>query len=189
MAVDSLSINIPNTDHLLLRQVATGDQAAFGVLYDEYSTSVYNYLLRLVRERPIAEDLLQEVFLALWQGAKNFQERAKVKTWLLRIAHHQAVSWLRRNRLVSVYEELETTEDFQIEEQMVEAWEADQARRALDQLSPKHRAVIELAFVHNLAYADIAMVLDCPIGTIKSRMSYALQHLAVLMAHLNTDRS
>jgi RNA polymerase sigma-70 factor (ECF subfamily) len=186
MTVDLLAINLPAADHLLVRQVAAGDQQAFSILYDEYHLPVYNYILRLVHEPQVAEDLLQESFLALWQGAKNFREEAKVKTWLLRIAHHRSVSWLRRSRPVwSLDDVAETTDDDQIEQQIFEDWEADRVRRALDQLSPKHQAVIELAFVHNLPYADIAAVLDCPIGTVKSRMSYAIRRLGLLIKQLD----
>jgi RNA polymerase sigma-70 factor (ECF subfamily) len=179
MTVDSLALSLPATDHLLIRQVAAGDQQAFGILYDQYSTAVYNYLVRLIHEPQTAEDLLQEVFMVLWQSARNFREEARVKTWLLSIAHHQAVSWLRRHHpALPLDDSVDTTSDeVQLDDQFVQTWEADRAWDQLDQLSPKHRAVIELAFVHNLPYADIAKVLDCPIGTVKSRMSYALKQL------------
>jgi len=83
---------LPLETRLALRQVAAGDEVAFAELYDHYAPSVYNYLLRLVNESAVAEEILQEVFLAMWRGAHRFREEAKVKTWLLRIAHHQAVS-------------------------------------------------------------------------------------------------
>src|SRR5512136_2636089 len=96
--MNTLVVALPSTELELLHQVAAGDEAAFAELYDLYAPSVYNYLLRLVNESTVAEEILQEVFLAMWQGAHRFREEAKVKTWLLRIAHHQAVSWLRRTR-------------------------------------------------------------------------------------------
>lgn len=179
MTVDTFTLSLPATDHLLVRQVAAGDQQAFGILYDQYSEPVFNYLVRLIHEPQTAEDLLQEVFMVLWQSAKNFREEARVKTWLLSIAHYQAVSWLRRHHpTLPLEDSIDTaSDDLQLDEQAVQAWETRQAWSQLDQLSPKHRAVIELAFVHNLPYADIAKVLDCPVGTVKSRMSYALKQL------------
>lgn len=188
MTADTFAINVPAADHLLVRQVATGDQEAFGILYDQYYLPVYNYILRLVHEPQVAEELLQEAFLALWQGAKNFREEAKVKTWLLRIAHHRSVSWLRRSHpVLPIDEVMDAAADDQIEQQIFEEWEVDRVQRALEQLSLKHRAVIELAFVHNLPYADIAVVLDCPIGTVKSRMSYAMRHLGALLKLADSD--
>jgi RNA polymerase sigma-70 factor (ECF subfamily) len=130
----------------------------------------------------VAEEILQEVFLAVWQGAPRFREEAKVKTWLLRIAHHQAVSWLRRSRnTLWSNDELEADEHEPIEEHLARSWQVDRVRTALAQLTPNHRAVVELTFVQGLSYAEIADVMSCPIGTVKSRMSYALRRLNGLL--------
>jgi RNA polymerase sigma-70 factor (ECF subfamily) len=118
----------------------------------------------------------------MWQGAHRFREEAKVKTWLLRIAHHQAVSWLRRTRAALwSNDELEADDD-PIEEHLTRSWQIDQVRAALAQLTPKHRAVVELTFAQGLSYAEIAEVMSCQIGTVKSRMSYALRHLNALLS-------
>ena len=181
--MNTLAVAIPCTDTELLRQVAAGDEAAFAELYDLHAPSIYNYLLRLVNEPAIAEEILQEVFLAMWRGAQRFRAEAKVKTWLLRIAHHQAVSWLRRTRAALwPNDELEADAEASIEEHLARRWQIDQVRAALAQLTPKHRAVIELTFVQGLSYAEIAVVMSCPIGTVKSRMSYALRHLNDLLS-------
>ncbi len=167
----------------LLRQVAAGNEVAFAELYDLYAPPVYNYILRLINEPAVAEEILQEVFLAMWRGAQRFRAEAKVKTWLLRIAHHQAVSWLRRERAVLWSDdELDGNADASIEEDLARSWQIDQVRSALARLSPKHRAVIELTFVHGLSYAEIAQVMNCPIGTVKSRMSYALRRMNELLS-------
>jgi RNA polymerase sigma-70 factor (ECF subfamily) len=177
-----LAAALSPTDAELLRQVAAGDEVAFAELYDLYAPSVYNYLLRLVNEPAAAEEILQEVFLAMWQGAHRFREEAKVKTWLLRIAHHQAVSWLRRARSTAwANEELEADDHDPIEEHLARSWQIDRVRAALARLTPNHRAVIELTFVQGLSYAEIAEVMNCPIGTVKSRMSYALRRLNDLL--------
>jgi RNA polymerase sigma-70 factor (ECF subfamily) len=180
--MNTLAIAVSITDTELLRQVAAGDEAAFAELYDLYAPAVYNYLLRLVNESTVAEEILQEVFLAMWQSAHRFREEAKVKTWLFRIAHHQAVSWLRRTRAVLwPDDDLEDEEHDHIEEHLTRSWQIDQVRAALARLSPNHRAVIELTFVQGLSYSEIAEVMSCPIGTVKSRMSYALRHLNTLL--------
>jgi RNA polymerase sigma-70 factor (ECF subfamily) len=183
---NSAALTTPlSPDVELLRHVASGNEDAFDELYVLYSAAVYNFLLRLVNEPPIAEELLQEVFLAVWQGADRFRAEAKVKTWLLRIAHHKAVSWLRRHQPASSLDESAdiASGDDHIDDRLARAWQADRVRAALSELSPKHRAVIELAFVHDLPYADIARIVDCPVGTVKSRMSYALRHLTAVLGH------
>jgi RNA polymerase sigma-70 factor (ECF subfamily) len=97
---------------------------------------------------------------------------------MFRIAHHQAVSWLRRHKPVVALDEVrQVSLEESPEAASIRSWRADQLQQALDQLSANHRAVIELAFVHGLSYAEIARVMDCPLGTVKSRMSYALQYL------------
>ena len=182
MALNTLTVVCQPSDIDLLRQVAAGDEAAFAELYDLYAPSVYGYLLRLLNEPSAAEEILQEVFLAMWRGARRFRAEAQVKTWLLRIAHHQAVSWLRRERTILwSNDELEQDAGDSIEEDLVRSWQMEQVREALTRLSPVHRAVIELTFVHGLSYTEIAQVMNCPLGTVKSRMSYALRRLNDLL--------
>lgn len=170
------------TDKHLLASVAQGDERAFAELYQRHAPALYNFLLRLIHEPPVAEDLLQESYVALWQGAGAFKQQSKVKTWLFRIAHNKAISWLRRNHPQSLEEDHVTADDSAGPEALsIISWRNEELLKALEQLSPKHRAVVELAFVHDLAYSEIALVMECPVGTVKSRMSYALRHLYRLL--------
>lgn len=162
-----------------LRRAGDGDETAFNLIYQRYATLTFNYLLRLLHESEVAEDLLQEVFLAVWKGAHKFQGKSQVKTWIFRIAHHQAVSWLRRGRKTeSLDEQHELTTADNVELSVQQILEAERVQAALEKLSTNHRAVVELAFAHNMNYQEISVVLDCPVGTVKSRMSYALKYLA-----------
>lgn len=178
------------TDRQLLRRVAQGDEGALSVLYQRHSGPLYNYLLRLIHEPAFAEDLLQEVFVTVWQGAGRFRGRSKVTTWLFRIAHNRAVSWLRHRKRELT---LDKVADFPAEdspaERMMGRWRAEQIQAALDQLSPKHRAVLELAFYHELSYQDIAEIVGCPVGTVKSRVSYARRSLQEALDALGVDHS
>ncbi len=171
------------TDRALLARIAQGDERAFAALYQRYHVPLYNYLLRLIHRGTVAEELLQDAFLAVWEGAAGFRGQAKVKTWLFRIAHHRAVSWLRRRREAFTYDgELpDHPVPPQTEARAMASWRVEQLRLALDKLTPDHRAVLELAFFHEMSYAEIAEVLDCPLGTVKSRMSYARR---ILTGHL-----
>jgi RNA polymerase sigma-70 factor, ECF subfamily len=181
--MSSLAVAVTTPEIELLRQVAAGDEAAFAELYDLYAPPVYNYLLRLINDPAVAEEIAQDVFLVMWQSAHRFRAEARVKTWLLRIAHHQAVSWLRRTRAVLwPHDEIDIDGSDHVEEHLAQRWQIAQIRAALARLSPNHRAVIELTFVQGLSYAEIAEVMNCPIGTVKSRMSYALRHLNTLLS-------
>ncbi|MGC9357366.1 MAG: RNA polymerase sigma factor [Anaerolineae bacterium] len=178
------------TDADLLKLVECGDEAAFDELYRRYSVPIYNYLLRLIHEPTVAEDILQEVFVTLWQSADGFRGDAQVKTWLFRIAHNQAVSWLRKRRELLTHdgELLDRPVPAKTESQAIASWRAEQLRAALDQLSPDHRAVLELAFFHELPYAEIAEIMDCPVGTVKSRMSYARRYLSRWLKQFGVER-
>ncbi len=168
----------------LLRKTAEGDSDAFGTLYDRYSSPVYNYILRLVHEPGPAEELLQEVFLAVWTGAQRFNARASVKTWVFRIAHHQAVSWLRRNHKHNALQPIPDAtpdDDPTPEERSIASWQVEQVTLALNRLSDVHRAVIELTYVHNFSQKEVARIMGCPVGTVKSRLNHALKHLNALL--------
>ncbi len=166
----------PLSDTTLLQHITEGREIAFEELYQRYSVPVFNYLMRLTNDNGVAEELLQDVFLIIWQDARSFRGRASVKTWLFRIAHHRAVSWLRQRPESSNGdpEALNITDSTTDPEgQLIEAWKAGQVHAALDSLSAKHRAVLELAIFHDLPYTEIAQVIQCPVGTVKSRVSYA----------------
>ena len=176
-------------DRKLLQAAAGGDEEAFAQLYHRHAGGVYNYLVRLTHSEHIGEELLQETFVAVWQGAHNFQRRAKVKTWIFRIAHNLAVSWLRRHRPESIEDDADVpSEEVGPEASTLMSWRNDQLITALEDLSPNHRAVVELAFIQELPYAEIAQIMACPAGTVKSRMSYALQHLYRLLIDSELDR-
>jgi RNA polymerase sigma factor (sigma-70 family) len=170
------------SDRQLMNAVAQGEETAFGELYQRHGTAIFNYLFRLIHEEALAEDLLQETFVAIWKGAHSFRGKSKAKTWMFGIAHNKAVSWLRRNRPDSLHEG-QTAPGIEPnpETTSIINWRNRELLTALNSLSPNHRAVIELVFVQEMAYADIAKVMHCPLGTVKSRVSYALRHLNGLL--------
>lgn len=181
----------PITDDFLIKRIAGGDEEAFLELYQRLAPPLYTYLLRFLYGDEAAEDVLQETFVAIWQGAARFGGRASVKTWSYRIAHNKAVTWLRKQKKGKTAQYFEdVTEDphpESPEELTFQSWQAGQIRRAADQLSPNHRAVIELVFVHGFTYPMVARVLDCPVGTVKSRMSYALKRMNGLLRQQGID--
>lgn len=175
-------------DEQLLAQIASGEEQALAELYQRHGKSLYNYLLRLVHEPEVAEDLLQEVLVAVWQGAHRFKGHAKVTTWLYRITHNQAVSWLRRHRKETGLDELpELAAGDDPAAYTMEKWRAGQLRKALDRLAPRHRSVLELTFFLGFSYAEVAEIVGCPVGTVKSRMSHARRYLLEALASMGIE--
>lgn len=166
------------SDKLLLQRTAEGDQQAFEALYLRHSPALFRYLHSMLRRKEASEEILQETFLVAWEQAALFEGRASVKTWLFRIAHYKAVSWLRKNRNAL---SLDDAPELASDAPGISADEAEALRQALEKLSPKHREVLELAFGQGMTYKEIALVLNCPLGTVKSRVKYALQYMAQVM--------
>jgi RNA polymerase sigma-70 factor (ECF subfamily) len=176
------------TELRLLGLIADGDNVAFTELYHQYSQPLYNYLLRLTHDQHATEDILQEIFVAIWKGARSYRGDAQVKTWIYRIAHNQAVNWLRRHRSnVSFDDYLDTLDVRGSEDIQNNFLRKYQIQQALDSLSYKHRSVLELAFVHQMSYKEISRVVRVPVGTVKSRMSYALQALNKILRNMESD--
>ncbi len=170
------------TDLELVQNISTGDEIAFNELYSRYNLPVYNFLIQLIHQTHAAEDLLQEVFLAVWQGSNKFRGKSTVKTWVFRIAYNQAISWIRKNKKKgwqhqNIDELSVIIDETSPERALIELWQAAEIKSAIEQLSHKHRSVIELTFVHGFSYQEIADIMKCPVGTVKSRMSYALRYL------------
>jgi RNA polymerase sigma-70 factor (ECF subfamily) len=176
-----------SSDRELLQGVARQDEESFAALYDRHSTSLYNYLFRLVNRWDVAEELLQDVFVVAWERAADFRGRSQVTTWLFRIAHHKAVDWLRKKRPDRLEQVDWLPADDCPEREVFDAWTMDQLQAALERLSTKHRAVIELAFLDGLSYREVAEIVDCPVGTVKSRVSYARRHLRQILEQMGVE--
>lgn len=185
----SLLVLDAEEDFLLIKAIADGNENAFGEMYRRYQQPIYNYLLRIIQDDAGADDILQEVFLAVWQGAGKFRQKSTVKTWIYRIAYKQSISWLRKHHrkphLIELEEVIDDNES--PEETAMATIRNAQLKRAMAGLGPKHRAVLDLAFVHDMSYTEIAEILNCPIGTVKSRMSYALQNLSQILLKIGID--
>lgn len=165
----------------LIEQIARRNEVAFEELYRRFNGMLYNFLKGLVSDQYAAEELLQEVFLAVWKGAGRFRRMASVKTWLFNIAYKQGISWLRKRRELPV-EDLDNLPACQNPEQSILAGtDREVLLQAFEQLSPQHRSVVELVLYYEMPYAEVAQVLECPVGTVKSRLSYARKQMVALI--------
>ena len=168
----------------LLSRSALGDRAAFKQLYETTSAHLYAVLLRIQRDRAVAEDLLQEVYVSAWKAAGSFDaQQSQPLTWLTHIARNKAIDSLRRAnaqpRLESVHHDDDDDDRPDLDQRMVDdsPGPADLLERASDArelghcmagLSAQQRQSVALAFFDGLSHAEVAEQLRQPLGTVKS---------------------
>lgn len=172
-------------DEGLLRAIARADRSCFETLYGRYARRIHQYARTFVREHALAEDIVIEAMLAVWQGAGQFDGSSRASTWILGITRHKALDAVRRRRtsadgdLESVPEPV--SEDPGPEEQTHQQVSAQRLRAAISRLTPSHREVLWLAFFEDLPYPDIARLLDVPLNTVKTRVFHAKQKLRLVL--------
>ncbi len=162
-------------DAELIFRISRGDEEAFKKFYEKFAPRVFRYALTLVRDRHLAEEVVQETMVTAWKSAKKFQGRSQVSTWVFGIARNHARSLLRRTpEIVEEPEELEVQGAGPVEQ-------GERVRKALEKLPALEREVVVLAFYQGLSYREIAEILGIPEGTVKSRMFHARKHLRELL--------
>lgn len=179
-----------DTDFAIVRQVQAGDVAAFDRLIVKYRERVFGVVYNLTANREDAADLTQEAFIKAFQSINRFQGQASFFTWLYKIAVNNALTHLRKNRLRSFFslESLqEEPNNAEIIARLTDKSGADRdaylrelqekLNEAMQKLSIKHRTVITLFEIDGLSHSEIAEVMDCSEGTVRSRLHYAKQFL------------
>jgi RNA polymerase sigma-70 factor (ECF subfamily) len=172
------------SDEVLVRRVAqSGDERAVSELYDRYAGLIYGAGVRYLGDRALAEDLVQDVFTAVWRNASAFDpRRASFATWVYRITRNRATDLIRRRRArvrtVGWDVPLEVGE----EDSTVELSLSFDVASALSRLSPVHREVLTLAYFHGLSQSEISRRTNTPLGTVKSRTTAALRALRESMS-------
>jgi RNA polymerase sigma-70 factor, ECF subfamily len=170
-----------SSDNILIARIASGDRLAMQTLFARHRVSVYRWVVRIVRDEALAEDLLSEVFLDVWRQAAKFESRASVSTWLLAIARYKALSAQRRRADMELDEEVVATIADPADDPERALEKKDQGeliRRALAKLSPEHSEIIDLVYYHGKSVKEVAEVVDIPEATVKTRMFYARKKLA-----------
>jgi RNA polymerase sigma-70 factor (ECF subfamily) len=176
------------SDEALVALVARGDEDALGELYDRVSRIAYGLAMRVLRDDRLAEDAVQEGFLAVWRNAAAFRaERAKASTWILTLVHRRAVDLVRREerrRAEPLSEETATGGEGVGNATDEAAWlrfERERVQSALRQLPDVQREALELAYYGGFSQSELAERLGVPLGTIKSRMFAGLARLRELL--------
>jgi RNA polymerase sigma factor (sigma-70 family) len=168
------------------RRIVYGDEDALAEVYDSYARLVYSVALRVIRDHSAAEDVTQEVFVALWDRPLSFDpERGSLRGWLGMLAHRRAVDRVRteqRHRNMANDPRLaEPALADDPAESVLEAATAEQVRAALAALPDRTREPLELAYLHGQSYRQVAVTLGIPEGTAKSRLRLGLRQLAVAL--------
>ena len=184
------------SDEALIQAIAGGAVWAMEPLYQRYSRILYSLVYRMVADHQVAEDLLQEAFLAVWRRATSYSPQSgAVRSWLVSIVHHRTIDYLRTVRRRSTmkqatWEEVELDERTAFPDVWDEAWrsvQSAQVRAALKNIPTEQRMVIELAYFSGWTHSEIAEGCQIPLGTVKARMRLGLSHLKRILEQMGID--
>ena len=174
------------SDEALVAVVARGDDTALAELYDRVGRVAYGLAFRVLRDDRLAEDAVQEAFLAVWRTAGAFRaERAKASTWIMTLVHRRAVDLVRREerRRADPLDDamMDVSTGDSAEDVAWLGFERERVQGALKQLPDTQREAIELAYYGGYSQSELAERLGQPLGTIKSRMFAGLARLRELL--------
>lgn len=173
----------PEGEACLVGRIAAGDTRAFELLYRVYFPRLARFLSRMTRSASLIEEIVNDTLLVVWQKAATFNGSSKVSTWVFAIAYRRACKTLNA---VDMPVELESDERECLDADRPE-WQFEQLRlaqavdAALAALPLAQRTVFQLTFYHDMAYTEIAEIMECPVNTIKTRLFHARKRLAALL--------
>lgn len=179
-----------------MKRITGGDSRALEALYDLYSPHIYSYILGMMRQREVAEELLQDAFITVWKKAAGYSaEKGSVLSWILRVTRNKCIDEVRRSR-----RRPETTDggDFSLtidegqsgpEELAVKSWEKEELQRCLEELAEAERRCLDQSFFNGLSHAEISELLDYPLGSVKTYIRRGMKNLADCLKKPGGDAS
>jgi len=184
-------------DWNIVRRVQEGDVAAFDLLTVKYRNRIYGVVYNLTSNREDAADLTQDAFIKAFQSIQRFQGQSSFFTWLYRIAINSTLSHLRKNRVRSFFSLERINTDEPVSRELIAALTdktgadretyarelQEKLNEAMQKLSIKHRTVVTLFEIDGLSHQEIAEVMNCSVGTVRSRLHYAKQLLQGELQH------
>jgi len=168
-----------DSDAALMARIRARDVAAFEELYRSYRGRLSRFVLRLVRRPHLVEEVLNDTLVVVWNRADSFNGQSKLSTWIFAIAFRTALKALRKqddpveDTAATERASLDPTPEDEFERQSTQAI----LHRAIGELSPEQRAVVEFTYFHEMGYREIAEIMACPVDTVKTRMFHARRHL------------
>ncbi len=173
-------------DENLLTLIAHGDKDALECFYEKYSTQVFSLARYMLKDEAIAEEIAQDVFLAVWQKASTFKaNRGSPKGWLMSIAHHRVIDHVRSakrarasmERMAQEMVSLEKLYQVRTEDEAFRNIERQEIAKALQSIPEAQRTVILMSYFQGYSQSEIAEILDQPLGTVKTRIRLGMQKL------------
>jgi RNA polymerase sigma-70 factor (ECF subfamily) len=181
------------SDENLLRRIARRDEQAMRALFARYRGRIFRFLMRVVKDEAMAEDVVSDLFLDVWRKAATFREQSTASTWLLAIARNKALTALGRRSEVTLNDEIVSSlvDPAADPERALQDKERNEALgRCVAKLSPEHGEIIDLVYYREKSVREAAQIVGVPEPTVKTRMFYARRRIAELMkAHVTGDVS
>ncbi len=175
----------PNSqkDLALMSRIAADDKTAMRDLYEAYSPNLTNFVKNWLYDPTQAADLVHETMLEVWRNAKRFEGRSSLKSWIFSIARNKSIDTNRRGARVTYTDEVPETSDGETSQEdfVLGVQNAKYLMAAMKELSDSHRRVLHLAFFEDMKYEDIAVIEDCPVGTVKTRILHAKKKLLYII--------
>jgi RNA polymerase sigma-70 factor (ECF subfamily) len=174
----------------LISAIAGSDRDAMHVLYVRHSVRVYRFVLRLTNDSSLAEDLVSEVFIDVWRGARGFKEKSQVSTWLLAIARNKTLAAMRARLDEQLDDEMATAIADPADDAETTANKRDRSaivEHCLSKLSPLHREVLVLVYYHEKSVDEVAQIVGAPASTVKTRMFSARKRMENLLKATGLD--
>lgn len=164
------------TDTALILRLKNKEELALSMLYDKYSAAIYGVILRMIKKEEIAEDLLQETFLTVWNQSHRYDEaKGSFYTWVYRIARNKTLNQLRRQKNVIQVEDLSVYTDKK--EEQNDLLDISNLNGSIEKLEPHHRKAIDLVYFKGYTHREANKEMEVPLGTFKSYIRQALKVL------------
>ncbi len=179
------------SDNEIVKLVIAKNQRAYQELMRRYQIKLYSYLYRLIRDKEESEDLLQGIFMKVYGNIKSFDTRRKFSSWIYRIAHNEAVNFLKkrsRRHLISI-EDIQSSKDkleiIDIGKSPIDAWIGKELKKemqeALEKLPPKYKEVLMLRYYYDKSYEEMSEVLGKPVNSVGTLLNRAKKKLMEIM--------
>ena len=174
----------PDEESHLVERIRSRDLQAFERLYRIYHPRLTRFLQNLIRQPPMVEEVLNDTMMVVWNRPDTFSGNSKLSTWIFAIAYRKAMKALRAQDEPMEDRQAETRPSAEAgpEQQLGERQVQEVLLDAISELSPDHRAVVDLTYFHEIGYREIAEIMNCPIDTVKTRMYHARRHLKRLLS-------
>jgi RNA polymerase sigma-70 factor (ECF subfamily) len=187
LSITQTALNDPKkyTEEELVALLQSKDQKAFSYLYDNYAAALNGVIFRMVENRELAEDILQEAFVKIWNNFSNYDTmKGRLFTWMLNITRNLTIDTLRSKgykKQGKISSDENSVSNYTDDSKSAERFDAMGLRKQLVNLKPEQRSIIDLAYFNGFTQDEIAKAMGIPLGTVKTRMRSAILELRKIL--------